>query len=226
MSDWSEDKEDLFFYEAQISSLCIGPDEWFWTEYFLVETYFGSETNIPTYFEDQDPDNHVDPPLGNVGRMDVPRFDPREYFLLKLERRILQATKEYAALINTFDARMQDYVSELVIIGASSNCRVKEKRIADLFQDPHTTHTPILGNVISKIHLFSGSISGIVDAWETFHATQISYFTTFGKPEWQLRIDKIAQNIAQLERLRKMLLNKQERFECKLRNAGISSGFG
>jgi hypothetical protein len=114
LSDWSEDKEELFFYEAQISSLSLGPDEWFWTEYFLVETYFGSETNIPTYFENLDPDYHIDPPLGNVAIMDVPRFDPREYWLTKTERRVFQATKEYAALINTFDARMQDYVSRRV----------------------------------------------------------------------------------------------------------------
>ena len=111
LSNWSADEEEMFFYEAQISSLCLGPDECFWTEYFLVETYFGSEEFIPTYFNHQDPDSHMDPPLGNIIRMNEPRFDPRAYWLWKVERRILQATKEFAALINTFDARMQDYVS-------------------------------------------------------------------------------------------------------------------
>jgi hypothetical protein len=60
-----------------------------------------------------------------------------------------------------------------------------------------------------------------VDAWKTFQGTQIAYFTTFGKPEWQALIDKIIQNMSELGRLRSILLNKQERFECKLRNASI-----
>ncbi|KAF2656663.1 hypothetical protein K491DRAFT_596635, partial [Lophiostoma macrostomum CBS 122681] len=202
---WSKDQEYLFYYEAQISSLSLGPDEWFWTEYFLVETYFGSEGRISTYFEDCDPGDGFDPPLGGIGRMNIPRYDPREYWLMKVERRVLQVTKEYAALVDTFDARMENY----------------EKNIANVFEDdPYITHTRVLANVISTIQLFSGYIyiASTLDAWKTFRSTQISYFTTFGKPEWQIRIDRIIQDMSELERLRNMLLNKQERFECKLRN--------
>jgi hypothetical protein len=40
-----------------------------------------------------------------------PIFDPREYFLIKLDFRIQQVDTEYSALIETFNSRMNDYVS-------------------------------------------------------------------------------------------------------------------
>jgi len=39
-----------------------------------------------------------------------PRFDPREYFLLKLKFRTEQAVTEYSALVETFNKRMDEYV--------------------------------------------------------------------------------------------------------------------
>lgn len=44
------------------------------------------------------------------------------------------------------------------------------------------------------------------------------YFTILGKSDWQFRIDSIVQNMSELERLRSVLLTKQERFESKLKN--------
>lgn len=102
----SRDREELYFYEAQSSSLCWGPDEWFWTELFLVETWFGSEPDHKTYLEDE-----CDPPLAGGRSLQNPCYDPREYFLLKLDRRLEQATSEYSALIGTFNQRMKEYVS-------------------------------------------------------------------------------------------------------------------
>lgn len=108
----SKDKELLYFYEAQTSSLCLGPDEWFWTEYFLVDTYFGSEEGLHEYLEGCVLGEGFDPPLGGKGRMDEACYDPRQYWLMKVDRRILQVTREYTALIDTFDERMEDYVSK------------------------------------------------------------------------------------------------------------------
>jgi hypothetical protein len=108
----SSDKEDLYYHEAQTSSLCWGPDEWFWTEIFLVDTYFGSEPRLRTYLDSTKPGGGNDPPLGGGGTMRFsPHFDPREYFLRKLDRRFDQVAKEYSALIETFDQRMEEYVS-------------------------------------------------------------------------------------------------------------------
>lgn len=107
----SRDQEDLHYHEAQTSSLSYGIDEWFWTELFLVDTYFGSEENRKEYFTNCAEGDGLDPPLGGRGSMVTPRFDPREYFLLKVDRRIEQVTTEYSALVETFNKRMEEYVS-------------------------------------------------------------------------------------------------------------------
>jgi hypothetical protein len=115
----SVDKQDLFYHEAQTSSLSWGPDETFWTELFLVDTYFGSEQNHKTYLTT--PGNGTygdgfDPPLGGRGNMRRPIFCPREYFLLKIDRRVEQVTTEYSALIETFNKRMEEYVHDRTLL--------------------------------------------------------------------------------------------------------------
>jgi hypothetical protein len=109
----STDQEDLFYHEAQTSSLSWGPDESFWTELFLVDTYFGSERNHRTYLKPHSnvkPGDGFDPALGGRGTMERPLFDPREYYLLKVDRRIEQVATEYSALVETFNTRMEEYV--------------------------------------------------------------------------------------------------------------------
>ncbi|KAF2472112.1 uncharacterized protein BDR25DRAFT_221124, partial [Lindgomyces ingoldianus] len=197
----SKDKELLFVYEAQTSSLTLGPDEDFWTEYCFVDTYFGSEEKLHEYFSNCNPGEGFDPPLGGVGKMDTPCYDPREYYLKKLERRVRQVTRESTSLVDTFDERIEDY----------------EKEIAKVFEDDKgKSHTRTLSDVIAKIQLFAGCMKATIDAWDTFYKTQISLFTIFGEQEWQSRIDNIVQNIVELDRLRGILLTKQHRFESKL----------
>lgn len=110
----SKDPDELFYHESQISSLCWGPDESFWTELFLVETFFGSEVHFEKYLEPQlDPVTkltlRVDPPtLTNNPNLTL---DPREYWLRQLHVRLSQVVHEYTALIGTFSKRMEAYVS-------------------------------------------------------------------------------------------------------------------
>jgi hypothetical protein len=71
---YSRDQEDLYYHEGQTSSLCWGTDETFWTELFLVDTYFGSERTLENYLSTGD---GLDPPLGGRELMEMPMFDPR-----------------------------------------------------------------------------------------------------------------------------------------------------
>ncbi|KAF2189607.1 hypothetical protein K469DRAFT_683025 [Zopfia rhizophila CBS 207.26] len=140
---WSKDGELIYFYEAQISSLSIGP----------------------------------------------------------VDRRVWQVSKEFTSLIEKYDERMEEY----------------EKAISKLFEDDFKrTHTRTLGEVIEKLQLFADSLSATLDAWGAFYNTRISYFTRFGKPEWQTHIESIVQHMKDLERLRKILLKRLERFRTKL----------
>jgi hypothetical protein len=108
---YSTDDQDLYYHEAQTSSLSWGTDEWFWTGLCLVDTYFGSEENRKTYFMGRTPGEEFDPPTGGRFTMRDTRFDQREYYLLKLDFRVEQVTTEYSALVETFNRRMEEYVS-------------------------------------------------------------------------------------------------------------------
>lgn len=107
----SSDDEDLYYHEAQTSSVCWGISEWFWTEVFVVDTYFGSEENHKEYLTKCAYGEGFDPPLGGRGIMKKPRFDPREYFLQIVDYRMEQTATEYGTLVDIFNRRMEEYVS-------------------------------------------------------------------------------------------------------------------
>lgn len=114
LQSYSQGQGDLYYHEAQTSSLCWGPDDTFWTELFLVDTYFGSEANFQAYLDTPNLGKYgdgSDPPLAGQGSLALTLFDPREYFLEKIDRRIAQVATEYGALIETFNKRMETYVS-------------------------------------------------------------------------------------------------------------------
>ena len=79
---FSSDLEDLYYHKAQTSSLAWGPDKDFWTELFLVDTYFGSERSHKVYLAGCNEGDGLDPPSGGRFSMVTPIFDPREYFLI------------------------------------------------------------------------------------------------------------------------------------------------
>lgn len=119
----SSDQEDLYYHEAQTSSICWGISEWFWTEIFVTDTYFESEENHESYSKNRAYGEGFDPLLGGRGIMKDPRFDPREYFLKILEYRMEQAATEYGTLVDIFNRRMEEYVSTCTIpVEQQSHC--------------------------------------------------------------------------------------------------------
>ena len=108
MSEREEDQD--FFHEAQVSFLLLGIDEWVWTAYCCVDTYFGSEPNHRTYHDDG-----VDAPTGGAKYLNFPIWNPREYFLMVLARRMMQATREWTNLVHVVQQRLDLYVSIFAI---------------------------------------------------------------------------------------------------------------
>jgi hypothetical protein len=84
--------------------------------------------------------------------------------------------------------------------------------------DAQRTNTETLSNVIETIHIFVDCLSGITDAWEAFSRTEIALFTRHAqdKPTWPAILTRINRNMSELDRLRKLLLTKRERFRFKL----------
>jgi hypothetical protein len=92
-----------------VSVLLVGVDEWVWTLYCLVETHFeqkveGKDTlkNCLATLQDA--------PSGQDASYISPYWNPREYFLLVLCRRMSQATLEWRNLVETLELRLRDLV--------------------------------------------------------------------------------------------------------------------
>jgi hypothetical protein len=94
-----------YLYEAQISVVVTGIDEWFWTAYCCTDTHFGSEESVQYYHE-----NGLDAPTGGEKSTDYPIWNPREYFLVVLSCRVKQTTKEWGNVINTLETRLKYHV--------------------------------------------------------------------------------------------------------------------
>jgi hypothetical protein len=97
-----------FYHEALVSFLVAGVDEWVWTAECYVDTYFGSEPENSTYLEGE---YGSDPATGGFTWLRYPVWNPREYFLIVLARRVMQVKSEWSALITEFDNRLLTYVS-------------------------------------------------------------------------------------------------------------------
>ena len=92
-------------YEAQISVLITGIDEWFWTTYCSVDTFFGSEKSLKHYHVEC-----LDAPTGGERPIHFPVWNPREYFLYVLSRRFKQATQEWSVVVRALEERLQSHV--------------------------------------------------------------------------------------------------------------------
>lgn len=92
------------YYEAQISGLTTGIDDFFYTTYCFVDTYFGSEDLCARYLE-----LRIDP-LTAIRSLQFPIWNPRENYILPFSQRLRQVTEEQRDLIDEFDDRMEEYV--------------------------------------------------------------------------------------------------------------------
>ena len=114
----SDHLKNEFLYEAQISVLITGFDEWFWTAYCFVDTFFSKEEPAKFCY-----DREVDAPSGGERWIGYPVWNPREYFLFILARRFRQATKEWSIVVRTLDARLQSSVYHVLFVLDISNVR-------------------------------------------------------------------------------------------------------
>lgn len=99
--------DECMYYEAQISFLLTGVDEWHWTAYCCVDTFFGGNESAKWYGGTQ-----FDALPGGVKMAFWPVWNPREYYLLAFAKRLHQATKEWTNAILELDARLDRFVSD------------------------------------------------------------------------------------------------------------------
>jgi hypothetical protein len=103
---------------------------------------------------------------------------------------------------------------------------LQARTIRTVFEDDRErTNTQTLSNVIETIHIFVDCLSGIIDAWETFSRTEMALFTRHApdKLKWPAILKSITRNMSELDRLRKLLITKRERFRFKLESVSFFS---
>lgn len=86
------------------------------------------------------------------------------------------------------------------------------------------TTTRTINTVIDTIHTFVDCLSGIIDAWDAFSRTEIAYFTTHApdKLQYPQLLIAITRNVAELERMRKLLITKRERFIIRVESVSFA----
>ena len=95
-----------YFYETQISVMVTGFDEWYWTAYCCIDTYYDTEDTTGFHYR-----NGFDALVGGTKRPGYyPVWNPREYFLLILSRRFRQATKEWNVVVTALEKRLKSQV--------------------------------------------------------------------------------------------------------------------
>ena len=93
-------------YESQISLLITGIDEWFWSAYLCLDTFFEGRENVSFYHS-----HHYDALIGGALRPNkFPIWNPREYFLFTFSRRFTQVTKEWASIVRKLEGRLSIHV--------------------------------------------------------------------------------------------------------------------
>ncbi|KAL3478263.1 hypothetical protein BJX99DRAFT_256588 [Aspergillus californicus] len=107
-------------YEAQLSLLVFGVDDFFWTAYFCEDAYFRPCNPITEYLQ-----NEVDGPLSGERTTRLPIWDPRYYFLAILVVRIHQVAMEWTVLIEIITVHLEEH-GDLLIEDDASLKRTKE----------------------------------------------------------------------------------------------------
>ena len=99
---------DNFYYEAQTSFLITGVDEWHWTAYCCVDSFFDQEQEPDWYLQSQ-----FDGPSGGSRLQSQPVWNPREYFLVVFSRRLTQASREWKNIIDVLNSRLNTFVGSI-----------------------------------------------------------------------------------------------------------------
>ncbi|KAI9878373.1 MAG: hypothetical protein M1830_001078 [Pleopsidium flavum] len=200
-----------WFHEAQISLLIVGVDEWYWTAYCCVDTYFGSE-EPPTYYLEEG----FDAPTGAGRHMRDPVWNPREYFLLVLSRRISQVVMEWSNVTSSLEERL----------GFHEESIFNERTLEGTFVDDHSfSRTKEYTWTVQILRLFHNSLVKLIESWENFEAGEIRYFDVEDNERLQTIWRKeflasIRKDVTELRSLRRSLQQRIEMFDTMM--SGVS----
>jgi hypothetical protein len=111
--DWKKSKTSTFLYEAQVSCVVAGPDEWRWIAYCFIDTYFQEpkeRETVSSYCDSsQSQDVKQDPFTRGETLADGKLQNPREFFLMVLKYRLEQVANEWRKVVEELRKRNREY---------------------------------------------------------------------------------------------------------------------
>ena len=217
--DSPELKERL--YEAQVSVLVTGVDEWVWTAYCCVETYFGSEKSVKHYHE-----NNLDALTGGETFSGFPVWNPREYFISVLSRRLRQITKEWSNIVEALEQWLRNYVCTPCSTGSSSNYGLQDGSIfhegvrqTSLTDDVKFSRTKEYTSTIEILRLLHNNLVKGIESWESFNEREMQYFeirdNEFLSQKWEPYFASIEKNMTELRYFRRSLQQHIDALDSK-----------
>jgi hypothetical protein len=223
-----EPSQKEFFHEVQVSVLLVGIDEWVWTLYCLVETHFEQPRDL-TELEEY-VTSMRDAPSGQFGTYKQPIWNPREYFLLVLCRRMDQATLEWQNLVETLDQRLKDLVSSISRsreLTANAKICMQED---DTFVKPSAESLAGRNSDISRINdytwaiqvlqLFTNTLVKTIESWQEFSQIHLPTFLPGeGQPDYSSQVpshlQRLDRDISELRYFHTLLGQRIAAFESR-----------
>lgn len=222
-----EIENDSFYHQAQISFLLTGVDEWHWTAYCCVDTFFGSERT---------PEWYVDKKFDGLSAGEIPEFhpiwNPREYFLFVCSSRLSQATKEWRNAVLVLESRLNQYVRKIKNTAKPLSRLMKMQEVAyereiqtgQFSYDKDFKKTTRYTWALSILRRFHDVLQKTLEAWEEFNSGELKYFATDSEildRHWYRYHQSIFEDVSELAYLRRSLLQRIQTFDRMKDGVGL-----
>ncbi|KAF7158588.1 hypothetical protein CNMCM5623_003648 [Aspergillus felis] len=195
-----EEKQDCI-YEAQLSLIVFGVDDFFWTAYFCEDTYFGGQDLVANCLQDE-----VDGPSLGRRMHKFPIWDPRYYFLSILATRTGQITLEWTVLVQSLE-NVLDRHGEID----------QENLNTFLENDPTLKKTKDYTWILCILRRLRNGLARVIAALIAFDNNNTVYFDldADGPLQGKFRecFSQVRQHTAELEALRMILEQRMEIME-------------
>ncbi|KAB8276290.1 hypothetical protein BDV30DRAFT_235745 [Aspergillus minisclerotigenes] len=147
-------------YEAQLSLVVSGVDDYFWTACFCEDSYFRGKNPIPDYLEDK-----VDGPSFGLRMSKYPIWDPRYYFLSILSIRMSQVAMEWTVIVGTLEGHLDKHGE------------IDEDSIDHFLEDePSLLKTKEYTWILCTLRRLRNSLARLIATWAAFDMNNSVYF--------------------------------------------------
>ncbi|KAF2474684.1 uncharacterized protein BDR25DRAFT_311128 [Lindgomyces ingoldianus] len=188
-------------HEAQISIVACGSDNSRWVTYAFVDTEFDDNpTDDDGIFEEEELDELNEDPIADDGECstgwvvdaDKPIWDPREYFLLMVERRMTQIFREWIHLVRKVQRSVKRYEKTHPAFLSPGPSKELPRDVQEaLYQNIQTMQ------LLKKLR---EQLSTTIQAWKRFAAPtgDIRYFSNMSKPAARKSLNNIIKTFERL----------------------------